>query len=327
MANSITSLRAIAQMEWRSFVEGQSRMEAVLRTDPSGFYPRMTFATRDRYRHVVERIARRTRRTEEAVARIAIECTIAGPARRRAATRRRAHVGYYLIDEGLALLEARTGYRPAPGRGAWSAGCGATPASCSWAAWSRRPSRPSRRSSGSAGRSPGRNGCCCSCPGFILANDIAVSVVNQLVSAFLPPRTLPKLDLHGARRPAGVPDRGGHPDPVRERRGGARGAGQPRGAVPRQPGGAPALRGAERLHRLGHRDPRRRRRDRRGRDRRGPRPQRPLRAGNPGRLLSLPSSPPLESARGRVDGMGAETGQAGGVQPLRAGRRRRGRSR
>ncbi|HSB54507.1 MAG TPA: hypothetical protein VLD58_09135, partial [Gemmatimonadales bacterium] len=45
MANSITSLRAIAQVEWRSFVEEQSRMEAMLRTDPSGFYPRMTFAT------------------------------------------------------------------------------------------------------------------------------------------------------------------------------------------------------------------------------------------------------------------------------------------
>ena len=31
MANSITSLRAIAQMEWRTFVEDQSRIEAVLR--------------------------------------------------------------------------------------------------------------------------------------------------------------------------------------------------------------------------------------------------------------------------------------------------------
>ena len=35
--------------------------------------------------------------------------------------------------------------------------------------------------------------------GLIPANDIAVNVVNQLVTAFLPPRTLPKLDLreHG----------------------------------------------------------------------------------------------------------------------------------
>ena len=32
--------------------------------------------------------------------------------------------------------------------------------------------------------------------GLIPANDIAVSLANQLVTAFLPPRTLPKLDLH-----------------------------------------------------------------------------------------------------------------------------------
>ena len=44
---------------------GPERMEAVLREDPAGFYPRMTFATRDHYRHVVERIAKRTGRSEE----------------------------------------------------------------------------------------------------------------------------------------------------------------------------------------------------------------------------------------------------------------------
>ena len=44
------------------------RLEAMLREDPSGDYPAMTFATRDWYRHVVERIARRTDRDEVAVA-------------------------------------------------------------------------------------------------------------------------------------------------------------------------------------------------------------------------------------------------------------------
>ena len=50
MANSITSLRAIARMDWRIIVERQSVLERVLREDPSGFYPRMTFSTRDAYR-------------------------------------------------------------------------------------------------------------------------------------------------------------------------------------------------------------------------------------------------------------------------------------
>jgi cyclic beta-1,2-glucan synthetase len=36
MANSITSLRAIGRLDWRTFVEQQSAMEAVLREDPPG---------------------------------------------------------------------------------------------------------------------------------------------------------------------------------------------------------------------------------------------------------------------------------------------------
>ena len=75
------------------------------------------------------------------------------------------------------------------------------------------------------------------------------SVVNQLVTAFLPPRILPKLELHEHGVPARVPHRGRRAHAVRQRRGGARGAREPRGAVPRQSRGAPALRRAQRLHR------------------------------------------------------------------------------
>src|SRR6185503_14989565 len=73
MANSITSLRAIARRDWRTFVERQSVIEKALRQDPSGFYPQQTFATRDRCRHVVERIARRTGKSQEEVARLAVD--------------------------------------------------------------------------------------------------------------------------------------------------------------------------------------------------------------------------------------------------------------
>lgn len=69
MANSITSLRNIGRRDWRVIVEHQSMMDAVLREDPSGFYPLMTFATRDQYRHVVERIAKQTGHRETSVAR------------------------------------------------------------------------------------------------------------------------------------------------------------------------------------------------------------------------------------------------------------------
>ena len=132
MANSITSLRNVARMDWRTFVERRSMMEATLKEDPSGYYPNMTFETRDRYRHVVEEIARRTSRTEVDVGRIAVDLArnAAGGADGRAETAdqalrgdgtacfpdlHRTHVGYYLIDEGRKELERATGYHPAAG--------------------------------------------------------------------------------------------------------------------------------------------------------------------------------------------------------------------
>ena len=44
-------------MDWREFVESQSVVEQVLRTDPADVYADMDFHTRDSYRHTVERAA------------------------------------------------------------------------------------------------------------------------------------------------------------------------------------------------------------------------------------------------------------------------------
>jgi hypothetical protein len=59
ISNSIGSLRFLGAMDWREFVETMSVVEQVLGEDPGGAYGRMDFATRDRYRHVVEKVARR----------------------------------------------------------------------------------------------------------------------------------------------------------------------------------------------------------------------------------------------------------------------------
>ncbi|HXH01290.1 MAG TPA: cyclic beta 1-2 glucan synthetase, partial [Xanthomonadaceae bacterium] len=59
VSNSIGSLRLLSMLDWREFVESTSLVERLLRQDPHGTYGRMDFATRDRYRHVAEQIARR----------------------------------------------------------------------------------------------------------------------------------------------------------------------------------------------------------------------------------------------------------------------------
>ena len=104
ISNSISSLRFLGAADWRVFVETRSAVERTLREDPAGVYPRMDFATRDQYRHVVETTARRSRLDEEEVARLAIHL-----ARETAATARpdarATHVGFYLVDKGLSQLE------------------------------------------------------------------------------------------------------------------------------------------------------------------------------------------------------------------------------
>jgi cyclic beta-1,2-glucan synthetase len=58
ISNSIGSLRFLGATDWRKFVEAMSVVEQTLGQDPAGVYGKMDFATRDQYRHVVEKIAR-----------------------------------------------------------------------------------------------------------------------------------------------------------------------------------------------------------------------------------------------------------------------------
>ena len=72
MSNSINSLRFLAKMDWRDFVETMSVVEQTLREDIAGIYQHMDFFTRDSYRHAVEKIAKKSELAENDVARIAI---------------------------------------------------------------------------------------------------------------------------------------------------------------------------------------------------------------------------------------------------------------
>ena len=110
MSNSIGSLRFLISMDWREFVETMSIVEQILKKDPSDVYAKMDFATRDRYRHVVEEVAKSSGRSESEVAHQAIHL-----AQERTSGKdgdeRSLHVGFYLVDEGARQLEGTT-YAP-----------------------------------------------------------------------------------------------------------------------------------------------------------------------------------------------------------------------
>lgn len=102
--NSVASLRLLDALDWHEFVETTSATERVLAQDPAGVYAHMDFATRDSYRHAVERHARRSGASELDVARAALEL-----ARAAAAPDSAAHVGHHLIGAGRARLLRRCG--------------------------------------------------------------------------------------------------------------------------------------------------------------------------------------------------------------------------
>jgi hypothetical protein len=104
-------MRLLSTLDWRDFFESVSLVDPLLGEDPAGVYARMNFQTRDRYRHVVERIAKRTGTDELEVARGALR--LAAEARTQQPRHAvRAHVGNYLVGDEVVRLEQVFRYRP-----------------------------------------------------------------------------------------------------------------------------------------------------------------------------------------------------------------------
>jgi cyclic beta-1,2-glucan synthetase len=110
----LTSLRHVGELDWKDLFETVNHIDRVLGLDPAGAYARMDFESRDRYRNVIARLARRSSSTEEQIAAAVMARAreaAAAPDGSRAAVRR-THIGYYLIDAGLRGLQASIEYRP-----------------------------------------------------------------------------------------------------------------------------------------------------------------------------------------------------------------------
>jgi cyclic beta-1,2-glucan synthetase len=110
VGNIITSMRLLSTLDWKDFFETVSLIDPELAKDPAGMYSRMDFATRDRYRHVIERISKGARKSEPEIARAALR--LAEQAGQPGEDPVHAHVGYFLVGDGVLLLEQEASYRP-----------------------------------------------------------------------------------------------------------------------------------------------------------------------------------------------------------------------
>jgi cyclic beta-1,2-glucan synthetase len=197
VANSITSLRTISRLDWKDFVESQSATEKLLREDPSGHYPSMTFGTRDHYRHIVEHIAKRVKQPEEEIASEALALAkLADPS-----DVRHAHVGYFLVEKGRMVLEEKVAYTPPPGERVYR--------------WIQR--HPNTLYFGGITLftmlalavimeviegAPVTTQVIIALVSLIPASEIGISIINQLITMLMPPRLMSKLEL----RDDGIPE-------------------------------------------------------------------------------------------------------------------------
>lgn len=111
----IHGLRRMNQTEWREVLEPLIAFDAVLRQDPVGAFAAMEEETRAAYRLRVAELARHSDTSELQTAQVALELAQAaskidhGDARM---ARRKSHVGYYLVADGVRELKVRVGYHP-----------------------------------------------------------------------------------------------------------------------------------------------------------------------------------------------------------------------
>ena len=101
-ANAFTSLRQLALLDWREMFEMLSRVEQILRTDPSGNFSLMDFNTRDRCRQAVEELARNSAQAEEQIARGVLKLAVQSA--QQSTDELRGQVSYWLIGEGRTEL-------------------------------------------------------------------------------------------------------------------------------------------------------------------------------------------------------------------------------
>jgi cyclic beta-1,2-glucan synthetase len=203
VSRSISALMAISTIPWKVFFEQVSHVEVILRDDPAGVYPAMDFETRDRYRNAIEEIADGARASETEVAEAALEL-----ARANGDLPRRGHVGCWLVAEGRRELEQKVGFR-----------AGGTAALRRWIM-----SHPGAAYGGSLGF---LTLAALVLPAFLLAAYdagviawsvgialsltpamiISMTLTHWIVTRFVPPRVLPKLDIDkglGKHFPAAV---------------------------------------------------------------------------------------------------------------------------
>lgn len=108
-SNAMISLISLSQLSWREIFESLCMVDKILNNDPVGAYSQMDFLSRDQYRHVIEKLAKKSKKSEIEVALVTLKLS------ERGKNEVERHVGYYLINASHDyLLEKELHYKSGP---------------------------------------------------------------------------------------------------------------------------------------------------------------------------------------------------------------------
>ena len=110
MSSLIKSLRAVDDTEWPVWFESVSRLDEALRQGSD--YSDLDFGSRNKYRNTIERLARRSGKTEIEVTETALAMTAEDAAAQQGEADYEANVAAFLVGKKRRLLEKRIGYTP-----------------------------------------------------------------------------------------------------------------------------------------------------------------------------------------------------------------------
>ncbi len=114
MGNCITSIKTVNRINFSELFSYMNASEEILKLDPSGIYSLMDEETKSYYRGIIEKISKKYKISEIYISEKIIELCKRYENYKDIHERKKAHVGYYLIKEGLqelkAVLEIKHGY-------------------------------------------------------------------------------------------------------------------------------------------------------------------------------------------------------------------------
>ena len=105
IGNSITSIKKIQRINFLEIFEKINGVEELLKKDPSEVYEKMDNKTKEYYRNKIKEIAKKTKISEIYITKKILELAKENPK-----ISKKAHIGYYLIDDGIDDLYCSLNY-------------------------------------------------------------------------------------------------------------------------------------------------------------------------------------------------------------------------